>query len=248
MLVLSALLSERSCGPDKMLKRWQDLPPSMQIPEVEPYWRVLDAKRGQLLAKRLFDFSAAFLLLLLLALPMAILAIWVKTTSKGPVFYRQQRVTTNGKFFRIHKFRTMVANADRLGTAVTVGADPRITPFGTFLRKYRLDELPQLFDVLSGNMSFVGTRPEAVKYVEAYRPEYRATLLLPAGITSEASIRYKDEARLLEAAGDPDAVYMETVLPEKMRWNLDSISRFSFFGEIVTMFRTLLAVLGKEYA
>ena len=178
---------------------------------------------------------------------MGLLALWVKATSKGPVFYRQQRVTTNGKFFRIHKFRTMVANADRLGTAVTVGADPRITPFGTFLRKYRLDELPQLFDVLSGNMSFVGTRPEAVQYVEAYRPEYRATLLLPAGITSEASIRYKDEARLLEATGDPDAVYMEKVLPEKMRWNLDSISRFSFFGEIATMFRTLLAVLGKEY-
>lgn len=231
-----------------MLRRWQDLPPSMQVPEVEPYWRILDAKRGQLFAKRLFDFTAALLLLLLLALPMAILALWVKTTSKGPVFYRQQRVTTNGRLFRIHKFRTMVANADRLGTAVTVGADPRITPVGRFLRKYRLDELPQLFDVLSGDMSFVGTRPEAVQYVEGYRPEYRATLLLPAGITSEASIRYKDEAKLLAAAGDPDAVYLETILPEKMRWNLDSISRFSFFGEIATMFRTLLAVLGKEYA
>lgn len=231
-----------------MLKRWQDLPSFMQIPEVEPYWRMLDARRGQLALKRLFDYSAAAVLLLVLALPIALVAILVKATSPGPVFYRQERVTTNGKLFRIHKFRTMVANAERLGTAVTVDADPRITAVGKFLRKYRLDELPQLIDVLSGNMSFVGTRPEAVQYVGAYRPEYRATLLLPAGITSEASIRYKDEAKLLAEASDPDAVYMDTVLPEKMKWNLDAISRFSFFGETATMFRTLLAVLGKDYA
>lgn len=219
----------------------------MQVPEVAPYWRILDAKRGQLALKRLFDVSAAVVLLLLLALPIALVSILVKVTSPGPVFYRQERVTTNGKRFLIHKFRTMVTGADRMGPAITVQADARITKVGAFLRKYRLDELPQLLDVLAGDMSFVGTRPEAVKYVDAYPPEYRATLLLPAGITSEASIRYKDEAALLEAAADTDTVYMQRILPEKMRWNLDSLARFSFCGEIATMFRTLLAVLGRKY-
>ena len=110
-----------------------------------------------------------------------------------------------------------------------------------------MDELPQVLDLISGNMSFVGTRPEAVKYVEKYKPEYMATLLLPAGITSEASIRYKDEAELLENATDPDRVYMEEILPQKMRLNLQAIKEFSFFGDMATMFRTVFAVLGKEY-
>ena len=178
---------------------------------------------------------------------MAIIAIWVKADSKGPVFYRQERVTTYGKRFMIHKFRTMVDGADGIGSAVTVNNDSRVTAAGRRLRGFRLDELPQLFDVLSGNMSFVGTRPEVVKYVEKYKPEYFATLLLPAGITSEASIRYKDENVLLSAADDVDRVYMEEVLPDKMKWNLDSVKNFSFTGEIATMFRTVLAVLGKEY-
>jgi lipopolysaccharide/colanic/teichoic acid biosynthesis glycosyltransferase len=141
----------------------------------------------------------------------------------------------------------MVSNADKIGTAVTVGCDPRITRVGSKLRKLRLDELPQIFDVISGNMSFVGTRPEAVKYVERYKAEYYATLLMPAGITSEASIRYKNEDELLNAADDVDEVYVKCVLPEKMKWNLESIKHFSFRGEIITMFRTVLAVLGKEY-
>ena len=141
----------------------------------------------------------------------------------------------------------MVANADQIGSAVTVSGDNRITPTGAFLRKYRLDELPQVFDVLSGNMSFVGTRPEVTKYVKKYTKEMRATLLLPAGITSEASIRYKDEAELLDAADDVDKVYIEQVLPGKMKYNLESIRGFSFFGEIATMFRTVFAVLGKDY-
>lgn len=159
-----------------------------------------------------------------------------KRCRKGGVFYRQERVTTYGKKFKIHKFRTMVANADQIGSAVTVSGDNRITPTGAFLRKYRLDELPQVFDVLSGNMSFVGTRPEVTKYVKKYTKEMRATLLLPAGITSEASIRYKDEAELLDAADDVDRVYVEEVLPGKMKYNLQSIKKFSFLGEIVTMF------------
>ena len=178
---------------------------------------------------------------------MIIIAIRIAIESKGGVFYRQERVTTYGKKFKIHKFRTMVANADQIGSAVTVSGDNRITPTGAFLRKYRLDELPQVFDVLSGNMSFVGTRPEVTKYVKKYTKEMRATLLLPAGITSEASIRYKDEAELLDAADDVDRVYVEEVLPGKMKYNLQSIKKFSFLGEIVTMFRTVFAVLGKEY-
>ena len=178
---------------------------------------------------------------------MAIIAVWIKLDSEGPVFYRQERITTYGKHFRIHKFRTMVNNADKIGSAVTIGNDSRITKVGAKLRGCRLDELPQVLDLVSGNVSFVGTRPEAVKYVETYKPEYMATLLLPAGITSEASIRYKDEAKLLDGADDVDRVYMEDVLPGKMKYNLESIKNFSFFGDIATMFRTVFAVLGKEY-
>ena len=178
---------------------------------------------------------------------MLILAIWIKADSKGSVFYRQERVTTYGKHFRIHKFRTMVSNADQIGTAVTVGNDSRITKAGSKLRGHRLDELPQLLDVLAGTMSFVGTRPEAVKYVDRYKPEYNATLLMPAGITSECSIRYKDEDKLLDAAEDVDTVYMEKVLPDKMKWNLQSIKQFGNREDLKTMFRTVFAVLGKVY-
>ena len=158
------------------------------------------------------------------------------------MFYRQERVTTYGKHFKIHKFRTMVSNADKIGSAVTVGNDSRITKVGAKLRGCRLDELPQVFDLLSGNMSFVGTRPEAVKYVKEYKPEYYATLLLPAGITSEASIRYKDEAKLLDGAIDVDKVYVEEVLPGKMKYNLESISKFSFLHDVETMIKTVIAV------
>ena len=230
-----------------MLKKWEDLPDFMKTEEVRPYWESLNRKRGQLAAKRLFDVITAVILLILLAIPMLIIATAIKLDSKGPVFYRQERATTNGKHFRIHKFRTMVSNADKIGTTVTVGNDSRITKIGSKLRGHRLDELPQLIDVMQGTMSFVGTRPEAVKYVDHYRPEYNATLLLPAGITSECSIRYKDEDRLLNVADDVDKVYMEQVLPEKMKWNLNSIQNFSFFQDLRTMFRTAAAMLGKEY-
>ena len=229
------------------MKRWDELPAFMRIPEVRPYWEVLNKKRGQLILKRAFDLVVSLVLLVILAIPMAIIALLIKKEDPGPALYRQERVTTYGKHFRIHKFRTMVMNADKIGTAVTVGADPRITKIGAKLRGHRLDELPQVFDVIKGDMSFVGTRPEAVKYVERYKPEYNATLLMPAGITSEASIRYKDEAKLLDAATDVDRVYVEEVLPAKMKWNLNSIERFSFLREILTMFRTVFAVLGKDY-
>lgn len=230
-----------------IVRKWEELPEFMRIPEVRPYWEILYKKKGQLVIKRIFDIGAASILLVILALPMGVIAVSIKIDSKGPVFYRQERVTTYGKHFRIHKFRTMVNNADKIGTAVTVGNDSRITKVGAKLRNLRLDELPQLIDVFLGDMSFVGTRPEAVKYVKKYSPEYLATLLLPAGITSEASIRYKDESKLLEAADNIDKVYVEEVLPGKMKWNLDSIKKFSLDRELATMMRTVLAVLGKDY-
>lgn len=230
-----------------ILKKWDELPDFMRTEEVRPYYEALKKKKLSLVLKRLFDFVGGVVLFVLLVIPMAVIAVLIKLDSEGPVFYRQERVTTYGKHFKIHKFRTMVSNADKIGTVVTVGNDSRITKVGAKLRGCRLDELPQVLDLISGNMSFVGTRPEAVKYVEKYKPEYYATLLLSAGITSEASIRYKDEAELLEAADDVDKVYMEEVLPGKMKYNLESIKDFSFFGDIVTMFRTVFAVLGKEY-
>ena len=231
-----------------MLTSWEKLPEHIRNPEVKPYYDILYKKRFSLWFKRLFDFVAATILLVLLALPMTIIAVWIKMDSEGPIFYRQERVTKDGKHFRIHKFRTMVVNADRIGTAVTVGNDKRITKAGEKLRQFRLDELPQLLDVLSGEMSFVGTRPEAVKYVEQYEPEYYATLLLPAGITSEASIRFKDENKLLQDTFDADRVYLEQILPEKMKWNLQSLRSYSFLRDMLTALRTVFAVLGKDYS
>ena len=230
-----------------MLRRWEKLPEVMRREEIRPYYEVLRRKRGQLFLKRVGDLIVAVIMLVFLAIPMAVIAILIKTDSKGPVFFRQKRVTKYGKVFRIHKFRTMVDKAESLGTAVTVDNDSRITKVGSKLRGMRLDELPQLIDVITGDMSFVGTRPEAVKYVDRYEPEYYATLLVPAGITSEASIRYKDEDKLLNGAEDTDEVYVTKVLPEKMKWNLRSVREFNIFRDILTMFRTVAAVLGKEY-
>ena len=210
------------------LRNWDDLPRFMQCEEVREYYDILVKKKLSLKLKRAFDVVAGVCVLIVTAIPMLIIAIKVAVESPGGVFYRQERITTYGKKFRIHKFRTMVANADKIGSTVTVSGDSRITPTGAFLRKYRLDELPQVFDVLSGNMSFVGTRPEATKYVKKYKPEYYATLLLPAGITSETSIRYKDEAQLLDVAEDVDRVYVDEVLPAKMKFNLQYIRKFSF--------------------
>ena len=227
-------------------REWEELPKGMQKPEVRKYYDILSKKRLSLKVKRVFDVTAAAVLLVIFSPVLAVLAVLIKLDSEGPVFYRQERVTAYGKKFRIHKLRTMVADADRIGTAVTVGRDSRITKVGAFLRRYRLDEVPQLIDVLKGDMSFVGTRPEVAKYVRKYTNEMRATLLLPAGITSEASIRYKDEAELLDGAEDVDRVYVEKVLPGKMEWNLKSIREFSVVEEIMLMFQTVFFVFRKE--
>lgn len=226
-----------------MLREWNQLPEYMQTDAVRPYYDQLKKKEFSLFLKRIFDIVVSLVLIVLLSPLLLVLSILIVLDSRGGVFYRQERVTQYGRKFRIFKFRTMVADADKIGTQVTVSNDSRITRVGSVIRKYRLDEIPQLFNILLGDMSFVGTRPESTHYVKFYTPEMYATLLLPAGVTSEASIMYKDEADLLDKADDVDKVYIEKVLPGKMRYNLESISNFSFIKEIGTMFKTVLAVM-----
>lgn len=225
---------------------WEKLPPQMQTEAVKPYYEILQKKQISLIFKRLFDIVVSLIMLLILSPVFLILAIAIKLDTEGPVFYRQVRVTQYGKEFRIFKFRTMVNNADKIGSQVTVGGDSRITRVGKVIRECRLDEIGQLLNILGGSMTFVGTRPEVPKYVEKYTSEMWATLLLPAGVTSEASIRYKDEAALLDAAEDVDATYIQDVLPGKMKYNLRSIQEYSFFKDIETMFQTVFAVVEKD--
>lgn len=226
-----------------MLKNWNELPEYMRTNEVRPYYDLLQKKKISLFFKRVFDIVVSLIMIILCSPILLIISILIVKDSKGGVFYRQERVTQYGRVFRIFKFRTMVQNADQIGTQVTVSNDSRITKIGSKLRNCRLDELPQLFNIFLGDMTFVGTRPESVHYVKSYTNEMYATLLLPAGVTSEASIEYKDEAELLDQADDVDSVYINEVLPEKMKYNLNSIKEFSFFKEIATMLRTVFAVL-----
>ncbi len=226
-----------------ILKKWNELPNFLKVEEVKEYYDILRKRKISLFFKRIFDVVMSFVLLVLLSPVFCILAVLIKKDSQGPVFYRQVRVTQYGREFRIFKFRTMVDNADKIGAHVTSNNDSRITKIGEKIRNCRLDEIPQLINVFIGDMSFVGTRPEAIKYVKEYTPEMLATLLMPAGITSEASIAYKDEAELLENAEDTDRVYVENILPQKMQYNLQSIRKFNLIYEIKIMFRTILAVL-----
>lgn len=226
-----------------LLKKWEDLPAALRSEQVYPYYVSLQQKKGSLLAKLIFDRVASLIMLIGLSPIFLLLAIMIKLDSPGEIFFRQERVTQYGRRFRIHKFRTMVKNAEALGTQVTTKRDMRVTNVGKKLRGCRLDELPQLIDILQGNMSFVGTRPEVTKYVEQYTPEMLATLLLLAGVTSEASIEYKDEERLLADAKNADKTYVEVVLPQKMIWNLRSLRDFSFIGDVKTMIKTVWAVV-----
>ena len=229
-----------------MLRKWDELPADMQNEAILPYYRHLETRKASLILKRLFDITVALVMLIILSPIFILISIMIAIDSKGGVFFRQERVTQYGRVFRIFKFRTMVADAESLGSQVTVKNDMRVTKVGRVLRTYRLDELPQLINIVTGDMSFVGTRPEVVKYVERYTPEMKATLLLPAGVTSEASIKYKDEERLLETADDVDDVYVKQVLPGKMEYNLESIKSFSPIKEFKSMFRTVTAVLQKD--
>ncbi len=226
---------------------WERLPKRMRNESVRPYYDRLRARKRDLAAKRTMDVAAAAVLTVILSPVMLILAIGIKIDSRGPVFFRQERITQYGRSYRIFKFRTMVADADKRGPAVTTSGDSRITRMGRLIRKCRLDELPQLFNVLAGDMSFVGTRPEVKKYVDAYTEEMWATLLLPAGITSKTSIAYKDEdevmGRYLKEGGSVDEVYIRRVLPDKMRYNLDYLENFSVIGDIKVMIGTVFAVI-----
>ncbi len=229
------------------MKKWNKLPPELRIDEVRPYYDILKKHKCGRFFKRLFDITVSFVMLICFSPLFFILAIAIKIDSRGPVFYRQERVTRYGKKFRIYKFRTMMNNADKIGSQVTVHGDARITKVGKFIRKCRLDEVSQLLNVFGGSMTFVGTRPEVPKFVERYTPEMMATLLMPAGVTSMASIYYKNEAELLDNADNVDEVYINKVLPGKMFYNLKSIKRFGFWRDIGTMFKTVFAVLGKKY-
>ncbi len=226
-----------------LVKRWDKLPICMQKDAVRPYYEILRKKAVSLLVKRLFDVSMSIALLVVLSPVFLIVSLFIKADSKGPVFYRQERVTQYGKMFKIFKFRTMVVNADKTGSLVTINNDSRVTKIGKKLRKSRLDEIPQLLNILTGDMTFVGTRPEVPKYVAYYTDEMKATLLLPAGVTSKASIEYKDEEKILKEAEITDEVYVERILGEKMRINTESIRSFSFFSDMVLLLRTCLAVL-----
>lgn len=224
-------------------RTWSQLPDFMKVAEVKKYYKHLSKYRAQLKVKRIIDVVLAVFMLICLMPVMIYFAIAIKLDSKGPVFFRQERVTQYGRKFRIFKFRTMVKDAAKLGSQVTVGGDARITKVGSKIRKYRIDEIPQLFNVIMGDMSFVGTRPEVVKYVKAYSPEMLATLLLPAGITSKASIEYKDEENLINAASDVDKTYIEQVLPGKMKYNLESIMNYSLLDDFKIMIQTVIAVV-----
>ncbi len=218
------------------------LPQRFQCDEVREYYDILCKKKFSIILKRITDIFMALVMLIFLIVPIIIISIAVKCTSKGPVFYKQVRVTAYGRRFKILKFRTMVVGADKIGSLVTTDGDRRITKMGKFLRKYRLDELPQIFHVVSGKMSVVGTRPEVPKYVDSYKKEYLATLLMPAGITSLASIMYKDEEKLLSDKDDVDTVYVEQILPDKMEYNLKYLRNFGFRSDIKLMFKTVKEV------
>ena len=226
------------------IKSWKQLPQDMQTESVRLYYDQLSKKRFSLILKRLFDIFASLILLILLSPVFVFLAVWIKLDSAGPVFYRQERITQYGRVFRIFKFRTMVSNADKIGSLVTIGNDSRITKVGSKIRKCRLDEIPQLINILIGDMSFVGTRPEVKKYVDAYTDEMKATLLLPAGVTSLASIKYRDEDEILSTLVDEnhtvDQVYIEKVLPEKMKYNLEYLKEFNIVKDVALCIKTVL--------
>lgn len=227
------------------LKKWDKLPQEMQVREVWPYYRCLQKKSFSLCIKRMMDIVLSLMLLFLLVPVFFAIAVMIRRDSKGPVFFSQERVTQYGRIFRMYKFRTMSVRAQR-GTQVTLKNDRRITKVGKILRRYRLDELPQLVNILAGDMTFVGTRPEVPYYVKKYKRDMRATLLLPAGVTSEASIYFKDEEKLLESAESADQVYLTEILPEKMKYNLAQIKEFSIWKDIKILVYTVVKVAGFE--
>ena len=207
------------------LREWTNLPDKMRTKEVRKYYNILVKRSAWFRAKRILDVIVASIMFAVLCTADAYCRGIDKAGFSGTCIFQAGACNPVRKDFRIYKFRTMVNNASRMGTQVTVSNDARITRVGRWLRKLRIDEFPQLFNILAGDMTLVGTRPEVLKYVDAYTPEMYATLLLPAGLTSRTSIAYKDEERLLSNAEDADKVYIEEVLPAKMRYNLESLKK-----------------------
>lgn len=222
---------------------FEKLPPEFHNPETRVYYDGLKKQRFHLFGKRMFDILVSMLILLAFSPVFLVLAIAIKVDSRGPVFYRQVRVGRYGVPFRIFKFRTMVQNADKIGLSLTTGGDNRITRMGRLIRKCRLDEISQLLNVLCGDMSLVGPRPEVPKYVEKYAPAYFATLLVRPGVTAESSIAFKDEDEILSSGGDPEIIYVEKILPSKSEMNLQYLRNITVWGDIRIMFRTVTAVL-----
>ena len=230
-----------------LIKKWEKLPPELQIEEVREYWERLRKKNFSLFWKRVFDIFVSSIVLIIISPLFLIISLAIVIDSRGGVFYRQERITQYGKHFRIFKFRSMVSGADKKGTLVTTGNDSRVTRVGKFIRKFKIDEMSQLIDIFRGTMTFIGTRPEVPKYVEQYKAEYLATLLLPAGVSSTASIMFKNENDMLKNMGNADEIYINQILPIKMKWNLLDIKKYSFWRDIKICFRTIFAVLGKKY-
>ena len=232
-----------------ILIKYEKLPEDLKNEKVKEYYDILSRKKCSLIFKRAFDIIFSLILLIFLSPIILLLAILIKIDSKGTVFYRQERITQYGKVFKIFKFRTMIQNADKIGTLVTLENDNRITRIGKIIRKLRLDELPQLLNILKGEMTFVGTRPEVKKYVEQYSDEMKATLLMPAGVTSKASIEFKDEDEIintyLNKGEKVDEIYIDRVLPEKMKYNLEYIENFTIVQDLKIMINTVIAVLIK---
>ncbi len=228
------------------LRRWNELPGVMRTREVRKYYNIIKKRQMSLKIKRLFDIVVASIMLMFLAVPMLVIAVCIKLDSRGPVFFRQERVTQYGRIFRIYKFRTMVVDAPKLGASVTVDNDDRITRVGKVLRKIRADEFPQVFNIINGDMTLVGTRPEVPEYVKKYTKEMYATLLLPAGLTSRTSIAYKDEDKILAGAADPDEAYVKEVLPAKMKYNLEALKKFGFVEDCRVLWDTFTSVTGND--
>ena len=196
--------------------------------------------------KRLFDFIASFYGLILLSPIFVLVALWIKIDSRGSIFFRQERVGFQGSLFRIHKFRTMVLDAEKKGKQITVGADSRITTVGSFLRKYKLDELPQLIDVFVGDMSLVGPRPEVPRYIDCYSDDEKHDVLsVKPGITDNASIEFRDENELLASSKDPEAAYINEVLPKKIALYRKYVRERSFFGDVAIIFKTIFLIIKK---
>lgn len=193
--------------------------------------------------KRLFDIIASGLGLIILSPLFLVVAVWVKLDSPGPVFYKQIRVGRNNKDFFLYKFRSMRVGSDKKGLITIGGHDPRVTRSGYYIRKYKLDEFPQLINVFKGDMSLVGPRPEVRKYVDLYTPEQMHVLDVRPGITDLASIRYRNENELLEHASDPEQYYRDVVMQDKLRINLEYVRNHSFLGDIRLIFNTFIAIV-----